>query len=354
MTLIKDKNKLDNFNAYLLIGFAFFLPLSVAITNFIGLLIFIAWLLRGTFKKDWDELKENKIVLSILIFYMLHILGLAWSEDIQWGLHILKKETKFLLIPIFMLFTRREHIIFYIYAFLAAMSFSVLLSYGVWFEILPEFKHAYVKNPVPFMSHISYNPFLTISIYLLGLIVLFSKSLNLKLKAIAIFVIFAMIVNMFITEGRAGQLMFFAMIILLFFQYFNKQKFKAVLFSVILIPIFFYSSYTSSKVFQDRVNKAIFETNNYKNKKDSSVGLRMTFWLNSYEIIKENIVIGVGIGDFRNEYHKINQKNTPHITVPDHPHNMYILVLVQLGLMGIISLLSIISHSFFVSIVGLD
>ena len=311
----------------------------------------------GTFKEDWNELKNNKVVLAVLGFYFLHIAGLLWTEDLQWGLHIIKKETKFLLLPIFMLFVRMEHIKYYIYAFLSAMILSVVLSYGVWFEILPEFKHAYIKNPVPFMSHISYNPFLAVAIYLLISIVLFTKCISLKLKLLMLPLVIIMSIDMFITEGRGGQVMFFSMMVILLFQYFNTRKMKALLLSILIVPAIFFISYKTSEVFQNRVNKALSEITNF-NIDDSnieisrsSMGTRMTFFITSYEIIKKNIFLGVGVGDFKIEYLKVRTIIDKKL-IPDHPHNMYLLVLVQLGLLGLISLLSILYFQIRVALVN--
>ncbi len=342
LTLIKNKQKINDINAYLLIVFAFLLPLTVAGANIIDAVIVLLWLARGTFKEDWNEVKNNKVVLAVLGFYLLHIVGLLWTEDMQWGLHILKKETKFLMIPIFMLFVRREHIKYYIYAFLLAMTLSEMLSYGVWFEVIPEFKYATIINPTPFMSHISYNPLLAFAIYLLLLSLLFNDKFNKKEKFICFTFIVTMSVNMFITGGRAGQVMYFVMLVIILFQYFNKQVLKSAFISILLIPVIFTLAYNSSDLFKKRVDQAVYNTTNYSENKASSIGERFTFWINSYEVFQNNnILIGVGTGDFKNEYKKINQKNTPEIPNTDHPHNMYVLELVQFGLLGVLSLLSI-------------
>ncbi len=341
MTLIKNKNKLNDINAYLLIAFAFVLPLTVAVGNLVAGFIIIIWLFRGTFKKDWNELKTNKVILAVLGFYVLHIVGLLWTEDLQWGLHILKKETKFLLLPIFMLFVRKEHIKYYIYAFLLAMSMSEILSYGVWFEIIPEFKNATVANPTPFMSHISYNPFLAFAIYLLLNAILFNKKLDKKQKIIYSFFAITMSINMFITGGRGGQIMYFAMLVIILFQYFNNQRIKALFFTILIVPSIFFISYNTSNIFKSRVDLAVANVLNYEENKNTSVGLRLTFALNSWEIIKENPFIGVGTGDFVEEYKVINKKLTPQLPSTTNPHNMYTLELVQFGILGLFSLLSI-------------
>ena len=58
-------------------------------------------------------------------------------------------------------------------------------------------------------------------------------------------------------------------------------------------------------------------------------------------MIENNILLGVGVGDFPSEYKKVNLKNTPHARNTTNPHNMYLLVWSQLGLIGLISFLSI-------------
>ena len=74
----------------------------------------------------------------------------------------------------------------------------------------------------------------------------------------------------------------------------------------------------------------------------TDVGKRITFALNSWEIITSNPIIGVGTGDFPIEYKKISILNkNSEFPSPTNPHNMYTLVLVQLGFVGLISMLSI-------------
>ena len=61
-------------------------------------------------------------------------------------------------------------------------------------------------------------------------------------------------------------------------------------------------------------------------------------------MIRTNPIIGIGTGDFPNEYRKINQVNTPHLPATTNPHNMYTLILVQLGLLGLVSMLAILYY----------
>ena len=146
---------------------------------------------------------------------------------------------------------------------------------------------------------------------------------------------------MFLTHGRAGQVMYFFVIIVLTFQYFRSQKIKALLFLSILIPLIFFIAYYFFDAFSERIDQAIMVIFNYSEMKSSSVGQRISFALNSIEVIKDNLIFGVGTGDFVIEYDKAHYKNTPEIISTTNPHNMYILVGVQLGLVGLVSFISI-------------
>ena len=70
---------------------------------------------------------------------------------------------------------------------------------------------------------------------------------------------------------------------------------------------------------------------------DRSVLYALLFAKHSWEIFKESPIVGIGTGDFPNEYKKVNALNTPDSLDTVNPHNMYILVLTQLGILGLIS-----------------
>jgi O-antigen ligase len=146
---------------------------------------------------------------------------------------------------------------------------------------------------------------------------------------------------MFITGGRAGQVAFFVILSILIFQIFDKQRVKSLLVILIIIPSIFITAYQSSHIFHQRVNLAVNDTINYSISKNPSVSKRITFALNSWDVIKENPIIGIGTGDFPSEYKKINQINTPQVATTTNPHNMYTLITMQLGLIGLVSMLSI-------------
>ena len=58
-------------------------------------------------------------------------------------------------------------------------------------------------------------------------------------------------------------------------------------------------------------------------------------------MIRQSPWLGVGTGDFAEEYEKINQQYSPALSTTDNPHNQYIFVTAQLGVVGLLALLGL-------------
>lgn len=344
-----DSLNLSKTYQFLLVSLAFLMPLSVSIANLVIVLIVFMWLVSGDYKNKFKIIFGSKLLISSIIFYLIHVLGLIWTEDISWGLHMLHKMWYFILLfPILFTIVDKNYIRYYLFAFLSAIFLTEVISYLVWFEFIDDFMKANHANPTPFMSHISYNPILAFSIYLVAQEILFNKDITNKVKYFYCGFLVIMIFNMFITGGRAGQVMFFAVIVILSFQFFRTEKIKATLVTFIMVPSFFIAAYQLSPQFKDRAIQAFEEVLHYDmhnvgsgNKLNSSVGGRILFTQNSLEMIKNNLFIGVGTGDFPKEYKKINEIKSYGAPNTTNPHNMYILVLSQLGIVGLFSMVTI-------------
>jgi len=338
---------IENFNLekiyqYLLITLAFMIPLTVFGANVIIVIICFIWLFSGNYKFKLNQIVQSKILIASIGFYLFHIIGMIWTENISWGLHILHKMWYFLLLfPILSTITKKEHIGFYITAFLLAISLTEVVSYLVWFEIIAPFKNATAYNPTPFMNHVTYNPMLAFAVYLVAHELFLNKNINKLRQYLYGFFTLTMSVNMFITGGRAGQVMYLALISILILQIFKSQKIKAVLLILIVVPSIFMTAYHTSKIFKDRVDMAYGNVVRYETAKTTSTGQRITYAINFVELFKKHPILGVGTGDFLDEMEVIYLRNSPEVPRGGNPHNMYILVLSQLGLIGLFSFLLI-------------
>ena len=334
--MITYQSPIDRVYQYLFIAALFLLPITVLGNNIAIWSITLIWLFSGNYFEKFQQIKNNKLALASIAFFLIHLLGLLWTENLDWGLEIVRKMLPFLLVlPIFLTITKKENADYYIGAFLIAISISESFSYLIWLGIIEPFKYATLANPTPLMSHISYNPFLAFAFYLV-IDKLFSKNkLNSYMRSIYTFFAITMTVNMFITGGRAGQVMFFAAIILLALQHFRHSQIKALITSMVLITIIIITAYNTSTIFKDRFEDIHEHYIDYDDHPNTSIGQRMTFVVNSFELYRAAPLLGQGTGDFPNEYKKINSINSPTVRTTVQPHNMYMLILAQLGIIGI-------------------
>ena len=108
------QSKIPYFNSLLLILLGFFLPLSISISTLIIAVIVLFWLIDGRFLEKYKVITSHSLSYAFLAFFSVHLLGLLWTEDLQWGLHIVSKEWRLLLFPIFLTIVYQEHIKYYI------------------------------------------------------------------------------------------------------------------------------------------------------------------------------------------------------------------------------------------------
>ena len=55
----------------------------------LGLLNLIA---EGDFKQYFQNLKQNKFFVLVLLFFLLHVLAMAWSDNWEYGLNDLRRK----------------------------------------------------------------------------------------------------------------------------------------------------------------------------------------------------------------------------------------------------------------------
>ena len=331
---------LSLYNSYLFGLYGLFISVSVSISSFLAYLMLLLFIVQGNFKTHFLKIKNNFFVYAVLWFVFLHFLGLLWTEDFIWAQNVLKREWKLIFILLFMMIIKKEHFNYYLKCFILGMTFSEIVSYAIWFEIIPPFMYA-AKNGMytPFMWHLSYNIYLAVAISLVLHFLIHDKQLD-KIKQIILsFFFLTMTINMFITGGRAGQIAFLVMLFVMAYTFF-KTHFKLAIGILSIVSISLILAYSASDLFSKRVDLAIHEVKTFEENHKTSVGYRIALTLNMFELIKQHPFIGVGTGDMLQEYAKVNEKSL-YKTPITQPHNMYILILVEFGLLGFITLLAL-------------
>ncbi|MBU1598517.1 O-antigen ligase family protein, partial [bacterium] len=174
------------------------------------------------------------------------------------------------------------------------------------------------ENPTA-INRIPYSVHLSLAIFLLA---------RLSANRYILPIIILMLINLFMQEGRTGQVAFFCLIILFAIQRYGA---RGILYGIIGILLLSTLAHSLFPPFERRTMTAISQFEQFKDGEiETSIGKRLYWWQKSLEIIRKNPIIGVGTGDFSIEYVKIDQENIP----TDNPHNNYLLILVIFGIIG--------------------
>ena len=142
------------------------------------------------------------------------------------------------------------------------------------------------------------------------------------------------LIALIFTFSYGGYLAVLGGLIILGFSTLNKIWKKRMILGVLIIFIVFLALAAPTKKFQD-----IFE---YKER--SSGHARLEIWQTSWLIFKEHPILGVGLNNFETLY----RETIPRVAFPPlewlvaQPHNLYLALLAQTGLLGFLAFLWII------------
>lgn len=328
----------DKFINYLIIGYAFTIPTTIAGIVFFQHMLILAFLFRGNFASAYQELKQSKIMIALFLFILLSLISVLWSEDKMYALLYVKKYYHFLSIPIVYVYFNPKYIKPVFYSFLLGMVLSEIISYGVFFEII-NLDTMLSNTPNPFMNYSDYSMFLAFTaVYLLNKI-FFTHNNRHKVLYVLLFI--ATTSNLFITNGRTGQFIFVAALFLILFLNI-KHKLKAGVIAIILSVGITTIAYNTSPVFKSRGTQAyndITQTFINENYTDS-FGIRVSLWIIGADVFSDNLLLGTGINKdalyikrYAEKHNIENYKN--HSGFMDY-HNMYVQHAAQLGILGLV------------------
>lgn len=334
---------------------AFACPISITGTNFFMTVSAILCILSGLFFTKLSFIKSHPLVIASLLFVALVILNSFWGiggwHDTSSAIH---KYLKLLYIPLLipLCLDKRWHNSI-INAFLLAAIITVFLSY---FKSLTgwEFQlERHAKSPSGiFSSHIETGYFIAFATYLLAHRALTQRS-HRYIRWIYILLVIAFSIQLFfINDARTGWIVYFGLALLFFTQHCGQQDplsntpmkisqriflcFRGISLGIISAIFIALLAYNFSVPFKAKVQEVKLDLQcSFNAEEKTSPCLRASFYKFSLYLIKHNAVFGLGTGSFAEAYRQAG--GIPgwgdHLTTP---HNDYLHILVQFGLLGLI------------------
>lgn len=360
-----------------LLFYSFFLlflwiPLSKGFASVgFGVLIGATILVRRNW---WATLKEHKALLGFSFLFIWLAIGLTYSEDLKMGGKMLHKQMALFAMPIVAIMNKEFIQKNYKHLF-SLFVVGVLINCGsTWIfnfvapdlvlfihERFPTFlpQDPYRANSLKFGV---YSPFIAriqlsnlISVAAIVTTFLFLRK-HYRLYQIPILILLLLYSVSF--GGRGGQLgllfglTLFSILVLFFYKSKDNQQvrwLKWVRWTVPIVVIGLSAAlYTGYEPIQKRYQQLIWELKLYQSGEFKKYDYqhftslrRIVSWDNTFKLAKANPIFGVGIGDYKNELHKVYQQDD--FDLPVNSHNQYLTFSIFGGLIALfIFLLSIV------------
>ena len=352
--------KIGNLNSFfdktskvLVVGLAFALPLSTSVFNIFLILFTIAWLFDGKLYPKLQTIINNKNLYAPIMFFGLLLLCATYSTGSNSEIaSSLKKMSKILYIPLIATtidskLWQNRTLKAYVYAVsilcLSGTSLHLLEKSETIFIFLESniYKNISWLKPNLMPSAIFKNSIDSAILTAFMIFILLQKSIvnnKFELKYIAFILIGAYFI-LFVSVGKTGQVIFFLLTLLVFTKKFGKKyTLKALLYlglfaiAAFVISPQFNSNWKGTVIYYQIATKEINLPGTKK--RQNTIGQRFEFAKNSIELIKQKPIIGYGTGSFKHEYKKLAKINDDLIAT--NPHNEYLNLFVQLGIVGII------------------
>ena len=343
-----------NFFFFLIVIFS--LPINRHIfTLTLGLWV-LSWFLEGNFKEKFKQTNFSSNIYSIALLsglYLIMFISLLWSNNRTLGYSQLGTHASLIIFPFFLSFSNNRYRsskslrkIFMAFVFGIIITIFYLLSkafiYSVSFEngilefdpIINGWKNVFLSSEFSFMIHPSYYGMMILMAAIICFVDI-KKKLCLKGHSLLKIIIVILLISIqFLVSSRAMILA--ASIIAVWFSlsFIKYKKYTVIITGLIIIalPVLLSLHPRFSRLISS-VRSANMETLNV-------IDDRFSIWNSALILISENPLLGVGVGDVKNELVKNSRKNDFPFSSDYNCHNQYLEQWLSGGLFSLIILIS--------------
>jgi hypothetical protein len=149
-----------------IIGLASGMLFGTVPTSIPQIILAANWLLEKNFSEKIRQLKTNKVFLTMLVLYLLHLVGMFYTENTQQGLNDLRNKLPLLTLPIILFSTKpltKNEFRLLLHFFFLSVLVSSVCCYLVFAGFTPK-TIIDVRNASVFMSHIRFSLFIAFAI----------------------------------------------------------------------------------------------------------------------------------------------------------------------------------------------
>lgn len=319
---------------------------SPFLTNVLEITLFGLCLFNQELRRRFTEIKKQPLLIGVGAFISMLILGCFYSvADYQDTLRSLWGWRKILLLPLgLVLFNDalwKNKFAYSLMIFVAIVSLFCILFYLLELNIRGQEPGVLIRN------HATQGMIFSATLFLMGMILLFKKHI-LPVRSLWFvgFMLVILGVLVYMTPGRSGYLAFMVVTVYLGYLLFRAKLYK------MLSVVFLLSStlLLTSPLVVERIDLGVKEMQHVDptNIESSSMGMRMVIWKHTIELIQDRPLLGFGTGGFEEAYsQKIKDNPDWEKNIMHDPHNQFLKIWAEMGMLGLIVFLSMLASSLF-------
>ena len=314
-------------------------PVSTAVTSVACVAMLLMWLISG---QVWQSLKisarqpAGKMLLLFLAWLIISSLyaDTSWANKITTLSSWKKLFYTFLLLGLFYEDQWKKRFVYY---YVAVMSFSAVLSVPLW---LLDIHVTAGKEAGIFMTNHS-SQSLAFVVAALCCIFLLNEPLGIQKKRLLVVMLVLFLVNIFfISPSRSGYI---ALPVAAVFAFVNLYGYKKTPHVVGVVATILVLMILTSSTLQQRIKLGWDEKTNYQTSENvTSIGIRVIFAQNTWELIQQKPLLGYGTSSFKSVYspHAATKYQDWRGDPATDPHNQYLFVWLENGLFGLLIFLT--------------
>ena len=284
---------------------AFLIPLSHRITVYAIALFFLFWLFSGEWISSFKTSLRRPVFIIGLSFFLIHLIGLIYTSNKSSGWFDI--EVKLSLLFFLLIFglsgsLLKEKAKYLLYAFAGGTFVAIVACFGIAFynyyarglNTFSYMEFSVFHHPTYFAMYICFSAAIILSC-------LYSDSKKTLVNyMIGIFLLILLATTVYMLSSKAGILAYFIVLILMSLpSLFNSRKriFSSVVIAFAFFQIWF--SWTQNNRFQSVQESVVNAEQNVQTEESNAV--RVLVWETTFDLIKANMVMGVGTGDIKDE-----------------------------------------------------
>jgi O-antigen ligase len=321
---------------------------SAPAVNVFEVLLILSVLSSRTLRNRLTQALQSPLCITALIFYVIIIFAATYSiahSKEAWGM--VSGWRKIILLPFaYAALHSKESKDLVLKTFLI----TAIACLG-WSFLSFNFPSTFFYTNLPgiiIKNHATQGMFFGIAI-LIALVFALQSGASSIFRLFLLILIALMLLNIAtITIGRSGYVIVTTSLLCFSIYKMHRHHFVKQLLIFGLVGILTTGFFLSSKTSRDRIYLGINEFTQPKTEGNAgSMGVRHYWWIHSVNMIKKNPILGIGTGAFEEGLNQeINGLSGPIATKTNDPHNQYLKILVEQGIIGFIALLAIIFSAF--------